>query len=252
MSDYVPESALVIAAHPDDIEFICAGTVIRWTRAGARVVYVICTSGEAGVEDPEMSLEGIREMREEEARQAARMAGVEDVVFLREPDGLVESTLELRRKLVGQVRRVRPEVVICGDPTLLWMGPRFLNHPDHRAVATAAMDAVWPTAGQPRLYPEFRQRGWKAHRPRKLYVTGWLDPTGRADTWVDVKDTLSTKIKALDIHSSQTGDVNNQAFLTQLATQQAAGQDMELAETFRVVTFIPDEVWEATRGARGD
>jgi LmbE family N-acetylglucosaminyl deacetylase len=156
---YVPTSALVIVAHPDDIEFSCAGTVARWTRLGAQVTYVLCTSGDAGIDEPGMTRAKATEIREAEQRRAAEIAGVHEVVFLRQPDGLLQPTLELRKMLVREIRRYRPEVVVTGDPTVLWAGDDYINHPDHRAAATAALDAAFPAAGQPHVFEELEEEG---------------------------------------------------------------------------------------------
>ncbi|MES1240099.1 MAG: PIG-L deacetylase family protein [Acidobacteriota bacterium] len=250
MSDsYVPESAMVVAAHPDDIEFACAGTLVRWARAGARIVYVLCTSGESGIEDTAVSREQAMEIRETEQRAAAEIAGAAEVVFLREPDGLLEPTIGLRRRLVREVRRHRPEVVICGDPTLLWMGPAFLNHPDHRAAATAAIDAVWPAAGQPNLFREMEEEGLYAHRPRKIYVTGVMQT--EADAYVDIGETIEAKLAALRAHRSQMGNGNPEPLLRKWAEENGRARGMAYAESFRVVTLVPDARWEATKGRKG-
>ncbi|HCE17185.1 MAG TPA: PIG-L family deacetylase, partial [Anaerolinea thermolimosa] len=119
---YVPESAMAIVAHPDDIEFSCAGTMARWARAGTRISYVLCTSGDVGIAEEGMSRQKAAEIRENEARRAAEITGVSEVVFLREPDGLLVPSLELRKKLVREIRRFRPEVVVTGDPTVVWAG----------------------------------------------------------------------------------------------------------------------------------
>ena len=118
-SFYIPESALVIVAHPDDIEFSCAGTIARWVQNGARIVYILCTSGEVGIAENGMTKDRATEIREAEQRAAANVIGVKEIVFLREPDGMLQPTLELRKKLVREIRRYRPEVVICGDPTIV-------------------------------------------------------------------------------------------------------------------------------------
>ena len=117
---YVPESALVIMAHPDDIEFSCAGTLARWAKAGARIGYVLCTSGDVGIAEPGMTRARAAEIREAETLAAAAVLGVTDVTFLREPDGLLQPTLELRKKLVREIRRFRPEVLVCSDPTVVF------------------------------------------------------------------------------------------------------------------------------------
>jgi len=158
-SFYTPESALVIVAHPDDIEFSCAGTVARWVQNGARIVYILCTSGEVGIAENGMTKDRATEIREAEQRAAANVIGVKEIVFLREPDGMLQPTLELRKKLVREIRQHRPEVVICGDPTIVWAGNDYINHPDHRAAATAALDAVFPAAGQPNLFQELEEEG---------------------------------------------------------------------------------------------
>lgn len=246
---YTPESAMVIAAHPDDIEFTCAGTLARWARGGARLSYVLCTSGESGIDDPAMPRRQAAEIRESEQRNAAAVIGAEEVIFLGERDGLVEPTLELRRKLVREVRRFRPEVVILGDPTVIWMGPTFINHPDHRAVATAALDAVWPAAGQPSLFAEMADEGIHAHRPRKLYVTGWVQPG--ADLWVDIEETIDVRIEALRAHASQMSGSDPGPFIRQSAARIAEGKGMAFAECFRVVTLVNDQLWEKTKGHRG-
>ena len=186
---YIPESAMAIVAHPDDIEFSCAGTLARWAQAGARISFVLCTSGDVGIDEAEMTRSRATEIREDEERKAAQIIGATEVVFLREPDGLLVATLEIRRKLVREIRRFRPEVVICGDPTIVWAGDDYINHPDHRAAATAALDATFPAAGQSHLYEEFAQEGFSAHKPRKVYVTMWSG----AEVFVDIEDDYRAK-----------------------------------------------------------
>lgn len=106
------------------------------------------------------------EIREAEQREAARIAGVQEVVFLREPDGMLQPTLELRKKLVREIRRFRPEAVFTGDPTVVWANDSYINHPDHRAAATAALDAIFPAAGQPNLFEELADEGLNAQTPQ--------------------------------------------------------------------------------------
>jgi LmbE family N-acetylglucosaminyl deacetylase len=92
--NYIPESAMAIVAHPDDIEFSCAGTLARWANAGTRVSYVLCTSGDVGIATPGMTRENAAAIREEEAKEAAKIAGATEIIFLREPDGLLQPTLD--------------------------------------------------------------------------------------------------------------------------------------------------------------
>jgi LmbE family N-acetylglucosaminyl deacetylase len=202
-SFYIPESAMAIVAHPDDIEFSCVGTLARWANAGARISYVCCTSGDVGIDAPGMTRSRATEIREVEQREAARLAGAAEVIFLREPDGLLQATLDLRKRLVREIRRFRPEVVITGDPTIVWAGNDYINHPDHRAAATAALDATFPAAGQPNLFEELALEGLTAHKPRKVYVTTWSE---NADVYVNIEETIEVKIAALRAHLSQMKD----------------------------------------------
>ena len=241
---YVPESALVIVAHPDDIEFTCAGTLARWAKAGTRLCYVLCTSGEVGIADPGMTKARAAEIREAEQRLAAEIVGAKDVVFLRHPDGMLTPTIELRKKIVREIRRFRPEIVISGDPTIVWAGDDYINHPDHRAAATAALDATFPAAGQPNLFEELAEEGLTAHKPRKVYVTGW----SQDELYVNITETIDIKIAALRAHKSQMRDWDPEPRIKEWAAQRAKGKEMMYAEAFRVVTLESDEDWEKRTG----
>jgi LmbE family N-acetylglucosaminyl deacetylase len=237
---YVPESAIAIVAHPDDIEYSCAGTMARWARAGARISYVLCTSGDVGIDEPGMTRARATEIREAEQRQAAEIVGAVEVVFLREPDGKLEATMALRKRLVREIRRFRPEVVVCGDPTIVWAGNDYINHPDHRAAATAALDAIFPAAGQPNLFEELTEEGFLAHKPRKVYVTSW----NGADVFVNIEETIELKISALRAHKSQMKDWDPEQMIREWAQDRARGKEMAFAEGFRVVTLVDDDTWE--------
>jgi LmbE family N-acetylglucosaminyl deacetylase len=239
-SFYIPESAMAIVAHPDDIEFSCAGTLARWAKAGARISYVLCTSGDVGIDEPGMTRARASEIREAEQRQAAEIAGAVEVIFLREPDGMLVATLELRKKIVREIRRFRPEAVVCGDPTIVWAGNDYINHPDHRAAATAALDAIFPAAGQPNLFEELELEGYRAHKPRKVYVTTWET----ADVYVNIESTIDLKIEALRAHKSQMKEWDPEKSIREWAAERARGKEMAYAEGYRVVTLVDDETWE--------
>ncbi len=242
---YVPKRAMAIFAHPDDAEFSCAGTIARWTEAGAEVCYVLCTSGDVGIARQGMTRSEAQAIREAEQREAARICGVNEVVFLREPDGMVQATLDLRKKLVREIRRFRPEVVICGDPTVLWTGNNYINHPDHRAAALAAVDAIFPAAGQPNLFEEIEyQDGYLAHKPRKVYVSSWSD----TELFVNIESTIDTKIEALRAHKSQMKNWDPEPRIREWASISGQGKEMAYAESFRVVTLESDEDWEKWEG----
>ena len=237
---YVPQKIMVIVAHPDDIEFSCAGTIARWVREGAEVVYVLCTSGDVGIDEPGMTKARAAQIREAEQTAAAETVGVKQIIFLREPDGLLENTLVLRKKLVREIRRFKPEVVVTGDPTVVWAHSSYINHPDHRAAAGAAIDAVFPAAGQPNLFEEMADEGITPHKVRKVYVTSW----SQQDTFVNISATIDLKIAALKKHVSQMKDWDPEPMVKEWAAETAKGKEMDYAEGYRVITLISDEDWE--------
>ncbi|MBC8496858.1 MAG: PIG-L family deacetylase [Anaerolineales bacterium] len=235
---------MVIMAHPDDPEFSCAGTVARWAQSGTEVCYVLCTSGDVGIAEPGMTRGKAAEIREAEEREAAKILGVMEVVFLGESDGMLLPTLELRKKIVREIRRFRPEVVITGDPTVVWASDRYINHPDHRAAATAALDATFPAAGQPNLFEELEEEGLTAYKPRKVYVTTW----GEVDIYVNISKTIDLKVEALRAHKSQMKDWDPEDMIRGWAAERGKGKEMAYAEAFRVITLVDDESWEKTKG----
>ena len=232
----VPRSAMVIVAHPDDAEFTVAGTVAAWTRAGCRVTYVLCTDGNAGCHEPDMTRERLAEIRRAEQRAACETLGVTDVVFLGYNDAELEPTLALRRDLVRVVRRYRPEVVIAMDPTRVFSGDRYINHPDHRAAAQAALDAVAPACDLPLLWPEVGE----PHKVRRVYVHG----NGEANTWIDITDTLDTKIAALKMHVSQLGDRDPSEMIKEWSAEVGAAKGLAHAESYRVIKLVREEAEE--------
>lgn len=233
----IPESVLGIFAHPDDSEFTVGGTVARWTRAGCRAAYVFCTDGNVGSHDPEMTRERLAAIRRQEQQEACRILGVDDVIFLGYDDGMLQPTLELRHDLVRAIRQHKPEVVICGDPTVFFYGDQYINHPDHRAAAQAALEAVFPAASMPLAFLDLAKQGLEPHRVKQVYVWGSLEP----NLWVDVGETLACKIEALRQHKSQLGDWDPTERMTQRAKEGAEGKEMEYAERFRRMILVRDE-----------
>jgi LmbE family N-acetylglucosaminyl deacetylase len=241
---YIPESAMAIVAHPDDIEFTCAGTLARWVRAGAKTHYVICTSGEVGISQNGMTREKAKEIRETEQRKAAEIAGATEVIFLGHRDGMLEATMELRKELVRQIRRLKPEVIVTGDPAVLWAGEGYINHPDHRAAAAAALDAAFPAAGQPNLFQELEDEGLVAHKVRKIYAYS----RDHVDEYINIDETIDVKIEALRAHASQLKDWDPAPRIKQWAAERAKGLEAEYVEAFRVVTLESDEDWSKYKG----
>jgi len=155
-------AVMVIAAHPDDIEAWCAGTLARAIDAGATVRLLLVTSGDKGSGDLAATPAVVAQRREHEAREAARLLGIAEVAFLRQPDGEVDNTRALRGDLVSYIRRWRPAVLFTHDPEHSF--PPYLAHRDHRAVGRAALDAVYPLARDPLSFPEQRADGGSAAR----------------------------------------------------------------------------------------
>ncbi|MGA9191440.1 MAG: PIG-L deacetylase family protein [Anaerolineales bacterium] len=251
MSDfYVPESALAVFAHPDDIEFSCAGTMARWAKAGCRIRYVVCTSGQVGIRNAETSPEQAKQIRESEQRRAAEIAGAQDVVFLGETDGILIADLALRKKIVAEIRRFRPEVVVCPDPTVVFANENYINHPDHRAAGLATLEAVFPAAGQPNVFEELAEEGLQAHKTRKVYVTSF----SQGDTFVNITDTIDTKVKALMAHESQMKEMKELGSwdaaerIREWAAENGKGKEMDFAEVYKVITLENDEWWSEHKG----
>ncbi len=230
---YVPERALVIAAHADDIEFAAAGTVARWADAGAQVTYCIVTDNGAGSNDPNTNLEELVHRREREQRAAAEVVGVHDVRFLGYRDGVLEPTMQLRRDLTLLIREIRPQVVMTFDPSVLMaQSENYVNHPDHVATGTATLYAVFPSAGARPIFPELLAEGYEPHNVARLY----LFLTERPNLFVDISDVHARKIEALRCHASQLDD----AALEMVSKWDAeAGKQAgyACAEVFRVMNF---------------
>jgi LmbE family N-acetylglucosaminyl deacetylase len=198
MADKI-ERVMVITAHPDDSEFGAGGTVARFVKDGREVVYCVVTNGNKGSSDRTMTPERLATIRAEEQRNAARVLGVERVIFLGYPDGEVEDTRDLRRDVSREIRRVRPDLVVCQNPNRTYnLGA---SHRDHRTVGGVVLDCVYPLARDhlafPELLPEF-----EPHKIREVYVMQWNQP----HIVNDITDVMDLKIKALACHASQFAD----------------------------------------------
>ena len=194
-----PERVLVVAAHPDDIEFGAAGTVARWIDEGAAARYLLVTRGDKGSDDPRVDPVQLAARREAEQRAAAAEIGVAGVDFLDHPDGQVEPTLALRERVTYAIRAFRPEIVMTHDPTVVFVNNEWVNHPDHRAVGQVTVDAVFPTARDPLNFREHLDEGLAAWKVGELFL--WS--TNDANQIVDIGTTLDRKIAALRHHASQ-------------------------------------------------
>src|SRR5215207_4423140 len=162
---------LIVAAHPDDAEFGAAGTAAALARAGHAVHYLMCTSGDAGSEDPGVSAEDLARTRETEQTEAGRILGLTAVQYLRYPDGELEPTLDLRKSIVRVMRGLKADIVLCQDPrSLVDDDSTYLNHPDHRAAGQAALDAAFPAAGNPSAFRDLLVDGLEPHKVREVWL----------------------------------------------------------------------------------
>jgi len=225
----LPADILIIAPHPDDPEFGVAGTVARWTKAGKRVVYVICTSGEKGTSDRSLTSEQIAHIREQEQVAAAQVVGVQEVIFLRYPDQCLEDTPIFRKEIVRQIRIHRPHTVITADPYR-----RYIWHRDHRITGQVVLDAIYPYARDHLAYPDLLDEGLEPHRVQEVLCWAAEDVNYRSD----ISETFDLKLAALRCHKSQIDDfgiADLENWLRERCMKMAEGENFELAEAFHQV-----------------
>jgi LmbE family N-acetylglucosaminyl deacetylase len=198
----------VVVAHPDDAEFGCGGTVASWVREGWDVYYVVCTDASGGGPDEATDVgpdarRAIVDTRKLEQREAGRVLGLRDVIFLDFPDGTLAPTIELRRELVRLMRRYRPSRVVCQSPERVWRPVMSLgrHHPDHLAAGQATIAAIYPACQNPWDFPELLAEGLLPHKVRELYVMG----APEMNHAVDISTTFDLKLAALAAHDSQLG-----------------------------------------------
>jgi LmbE family N-acetylglucosaminyl deacetylase len=236
MSSYIPERAMFIFAHPDDIEFSVAGTAAKWAKHGSEVTYVVLTDGNVGSHDPEMTREQIGQIRRQEQTAAAKVAGAANCIFLGHDDGSLEPTLTLRKQLVKLIRQHKPNAVVCGDPNMYFRSER-LNHPDHRAAARAALDAVFPACEMRLLYPEFEVEGIQPHKVNFVFIT----TDQELNHFEDISESIDVKLKALSEHRSQLGDMDYSDRMRERAANIGRQVGLAYAEAFRrfIVTPLP-------------
>ncbi|MDA8063338.1 MAG: PIG-L family deacetylase [Actinomycetota bacterium] len=196
-----PPRALVVAAHPDDIDFGSGATVAFLVGSGWAVSYCLVTDGDAGGFDPSVPREQMGAIRRAEQTEAARILGVSDIHWLGYPDGRLEVTLELRRDLSRVIRTVRPSRVLCQNPNRNFTSI-YGSHPDHLAAGEATLCAVYPDARNPFAFPELAGEGLGAHSVEEVWVGGGPDP----DVVLDVGEHLGAKLAALRAHVSQETD----------------------------------------------
>ncbi len=225
---------LAIFAHPDDPEFVAGGALALWAAAGRQLIYAICTDGSKGSSDPGARREDLIAVRQAEQREAARALGGDEVVFLPYEDALLEPTLILRRDLSRIIRRYRPQIVVCFDPTVYWVGDFYLQHPDHRLSGEAALAAVYPTARDRLTFPELLAEGLEPHNVEEI----WLASPNEPNRWIDIGSVIDRKITAMRLHKSQVRDWEGmEELLRSLARETGQPHGLEYAEAYRVITM---------------
>ncbi len=237
---YIPQRAMSIQAHPDDQEFTIGGTLAKWARAGAEIISVVITSGDSGSNDPAKDgrhKKELAELREKEQLAANAVLGVKETIFLHYPDGELEPTVALRKDLTRIIRQCKPDTVLTGNPEAWFYGDGYVNHPDHRAAAQAACTAVFPSAGTRLIFTDLLEAGYEPHEVKRLYIHG----TDKADTWVDITETLDLKIKALQQHASQVDPNEVAKWMHEWAEEEAKDHEMKYAEAYKVMVLKQDK-----------
>ena len=232
--EFQPDRAMVVVAHPDDAEFMVAGTAAKWAARGAEVTYVVITNGNKGSEDPEMTPARLAKIREAEQRAAGRILGVKHFEFLGYEDGYLVHTLDLRRDITRVIRKYRPDVVVTFDPTARFLFDSYANHPDHRAAGDATVDAIFPSARDRLTFPELLTDGLQPHKVKQLWMGSGAGTN--ANVWVDISETIELKKQALAAHPSQLSEEVAE-FAGEMARGQAEGHAFEYAEAFRRIIF---------------
>jgi LmbE family N-acetylglucosaminyl deacetylase len=238
----IPEGvtrALVVTAHPDDVDFGAGGTVMALVKAGVTVTFCICTDGDAGGFDDSTDRSQIPAIRRAEQVAAAAVYGVTDVRFLGYRDGYLEPSQEVQRDIVRVMRQVQPQLVITQSPDRNWERLPS-SHPDHMAAGEATARALYPAVRNPYAYPELRtEEGLEAWTVSWLWLQGHVEP----NHWIDTTEFFSRKVTALEAHASQTSHMEGlEDMLRSWGEMQAQAAGFELgrlAEAFRQIK-LPD------------
>jgi LmbE family N-acetylglucosaminyl deacetylase len=230
-----PQKILVILAHPDDPEFFCGATLARWARAGHEIHYLLLTCGDKGFDDPTATSDHICAVRQAEQNAAAAIIGVKTVRFLDHEDGYLVPSIELRREVVRTIRQIKPDILVTCDPTHLFAGDYYINHPDHRYAGQVVLDAVFPAVNNPFFFPELiKNEGLQPHKVREV----WVSLTGNPTVTLDVTNTWEIKVLALKEHKSQIGDPKEfEQRMRARKSEKSTEENEYYEENFRVIKF---------------
>ncbi len=214
---------LVVAGHSDDADYACGGTLVKFAQEGADIFLVVVTRGEKGTLDPDMDVKEFAKTRKEEQDNSARILGIKGIVYLGYSDHDVLPTHEFRARLIDEIRRYKPDIVMTHDPWKL-----YECHPDHRhtgmmaiEAASFAMYSAEPPPAVPPLEPH-------------LVAEIWLFNTDDPNHWVDITDTIDEKLDALRQHKSQLGE-EMANFAQRTNAKIGAAHGVKFAEEYRIL-----------------
>ncbi len=229
-----PRRALIVTPHPDDCEGGCGGTLGKWVKEhGTEVVVVLCTNGDKGSGDREMTPARLAATREHEQLGASSVFGAKETVFLAHPDGGLEDSKLFRSQVVREIRRHRPDIVFGIDPY------RSVSHThrDHRMSGQVALDASYSYAWSHLYFPEqITEEGLQPHWVKEAYLWG----TERPNVFVDIGNYLSVKADSLAMHASQMGTRTYKQRMQRVregAARQGEAAGLPFAEAFHRIKF---------------
>lgn len=229
-SELKPKVVLGVAAHPDDLDFGASGALAAFAAAGASVYYLLLTDGSKGTADRTVASADLVKTRQDEQRAAVQAIGGKDVEFLDYPDGELEVTMALKRDIIKAIRKLKPDVVVTMDPSVLYSADRgMINHPDHRAAGQATLDAVYPLARDHLSFPDLYDSGHEPHKVSTILLINFNEQ----NYTVDISATIDLKMKALEAHSSQMADLaKTQAMMRDIASQIGAASGFNYGEGY--------------------
>lgn len=230
IDDLQPKIVLGVAAHPDDLDFGASGSFAKWAAQGAEVYYLIITDGSKGSDDPTITSEKLVSVREQEQKAAAMVVGAKDAFFLKYPDAYLEVTMDLKRDITRYIRKLKPDVVVTTDPTVLYrLDWGFINHSDHRAAGQATIDSVFPMARDRLTFPELASEGLNPHKVTTLLLTSFE----KGNYYVDITEHIDQKMKALAAHASQMSDMETtEARVREMSKKIGGNMGVNYGESF--------------------
>ena len=225
---------LVFSAHPDDLDFGCSGTIAKLTTEGNEVVYCILTNGEKGTHKVKQTKKEMVAMREREQEAAGRGVGVNKVIFLRNTDGDLEHTKDVRRQVTRVIRAEKPDIVLSQDPANHSFDNFYRFHRDHRMTAEIVFDAIYPGVGSDSFFPELAQEDILPHQIEEV----WFYSPEKPNYFVNITSTITKKIAALKSHESQIKDTQEiEKRLRERAREVGKKKGWKYGESFRRLTF---------------